>query len=136
MTKEESEKYIKSKICNDCSVHLGGGKCSDNCKVIEAIKALEKEPCNDVIRSIAKKLLLILCLVAIQTNIPTTIQAQTIMRKVPRPEFEIRWDTLTDRIVVVQHSVPEHPEKYRTKWDTLTDRIVFIRDDIPVENIL
>ena len=87
-------------------------------------------------KNIAKKLLLILCLVAIQTNIPTTIQAQTIMHKVPRPEFEIRWDTSTDRIVVVQHSVPEHPEKYRTKWDTLTDRIVFIRDDIPVENIL
>ena len=44
MTKEESEKYIKTKMCNDCSIRLGGGKCSDNCKVIEAIKALEQEP--------------------------------------------------------------------------------------------
>lgn len=42
MTKEESEKYIKSKMCNDCGVYLGGGKCSDNCKVIEAIEAFEE----------------------------------------------------------------------------------------------
>jgi len=44
MTREESEKYIKSKMCNNCSVYLGGGKCSDNCKVIEAIEALKQEP--------------------------------------------------------------------------------------------
>lgn len=49
MTREESVKYIKSKMCNDCSIYLGGGKCSDNCKVIEAIKALEQEPCGDAI---------------------------------------------------------------------------------------
>lgn len=49
MTREESEKYIKSEMCKNCSVHLGGGKCSDNCKVIEAIKALEKEPCDNSI---------------------------------------------------------------------------------------
>jgi len=49
MTREEAEKHIKSEMCNACSVHLGGGKCSDNCKVIEAIKALEQEPCEDVI---------------------------------------------------------------------------------------
>jgi len=42
MKREEAEKYIKSKMCNNCSVYLGGGKCSDNCKVIEAIKALEQ----------------------------------------------------------------------------------------------
>ena len=46
MIREEAEKYIKSKMCNNCGVYLGGGKCSDNCKVIEAIKALEQEPNN------------------------------------------------------------------------------------------
>lgn len=49
MTREESEKYIKSKMCKSCSVYLGGGKCSDNCKVIEAIEALEQKPCEDAI---------------------------------------------------------------------------------------
>lgn len=44
MTNEEAKKYIKSKMCNDCGVYLGGGKCSDNCKVIEAINTLEQEP--------------------------------------------------------------------------------------------
>lgn len=44
MTKEEAEKYIKSQMCSTCGVYLGGGKCSDNCIVIEAIKALEQEP--------------------------------------------------------------------------------------------
>lgn len=48
MTREESEKYIKSKMCSDCGVHLGGGKCLDNCNVIEAIKALEQEPSKDM----------------------------------------------------------------------------------------
>lgn len=49
MIKEEAEKYIKSKMCNNCGVYLGGGKCSDNCTVIEAINALEIEPCEDAI---------------------------------------------------------------------------------------
>ena len=44
MTREEAEEYAKSKMSNNCGVYLGGGKCSDNCKVIEAIKALEQEP--------------------------------------------------------------------------------------------
>ncbi len=43
MTREEAKKYIKSKMCNNCGVYLGGGKCTDNCKVIEAIKALSQE---------------------------------------------------------------------------------------------
>lgn len=43
MTREESEKYIKSKMCNNCGVYLGGGKCLDNCSVIEAIQALSQE---------------------------------------------------------------------------------------------
>jgi len=47
MTREESKKYIKSKMCNGCSIYLGGGKCLDNCSVIEAIKALEPEPLTD-----------------------------------------------------------------------------------------
>ena len=41
MTREEAEKYIKSEMCKNCSVYLGGGKCSEKCNVIEAIKALE-----------------------------------------------------------------------------------------------
>lgn len=51
MTKEDAEKYIKSEMCKNCSVYLGGGKCSDNCKVIESIKALEQESILDKIRS-------------------------------------------------------------------------------------
>ena len=47
MTREESEKYIKSKMCNNCGIYLGGGKCSDNCNVIEAIQALSQDPCED-----------------------------------------------------------------------------------------
>lgn len=46
MTREKAEKYIKSEMCNKCSVYLGGGKCSDNCNVIEAIQALSQEPCT------------------------------------------------------------------------------------------
>ena len=42
MTKEESEKYIKSKMCNNCGVYLGGGNCSNNCNVIEAIQVLQE----------------------------------------------------------------------------------------------
>ena len=47
MTREEAERYIKSKMCNNCGVYLGGGKCSDNCNVIEAIQALSQEPCEN-----------------------------------------------------------------------------------------
>lgn len=48
MTREEAEKYIKFKMCKDCGVSLGGGKCSDNCRVIEAIKILEQEPVDKI----------------------------------------------------------------------------------------
>ena len=47
MTKEDAEKYIKSEMCKNCSVYLGGGKCSDNCKVIEAINALKQKSILD-----------------------------------------------------------------------------------------
>ena len=50
MTREESEKYIKSKMCNNCGIYLGGGKCSDNCNVIEAIQALSQEPINEIVQ--------------------------------------------------------------------------------------
>ena len=43
MRKEDAERFIKNSMCKDCGVFLGGGKCSPDCKVIEAIKALE---CN------------------------------------------------------------------------------------------
>lgn len=55
MTREEAKKYIKSKMCygfvdeNDCSVYFGSVKCSDNCKIMEAIEVLEQEPCEDAI---------------------------------------------------------------------------------------
>lgn len=49
MTREKAEKYIKSKMCYNCGVYLGGGKCSDNCDVIEAIQALLQEPCGNAI---------------------------------------------------------------------------------------
>jgi len=47
MTKKEAEKYIKSKMCNNCGIYLGGGKCSNNCNVIEALQALSQEPICD-----------------------------------------------------------------------------------------
>ena len=53
MTRKEAEKYIKSKMCYSCGVYLGGGKCSDNCNVIETIKALSQEPCEDAKEIIA-----------------------------------------------------------------------------------
>ena len=34
-------------MCNNCGIYLGGGKCSDNCNVIEAIQALSQDPCED-----------------------------------------------------------------------------------------
>ena len=40
MRKEDAERYIKDNMCKDCRVFLGGGKCSPDCKVMEAIKAL------------------------------------------------------------------------------------------------
>lgn len=42
MTKEEMVKKVKSKMCKDCGIYLGGGKCSDSCSVIEIIKVLEQ----------------------------------------------------------------------------------------------
>lgn len=39
--------YIKSQTCSRCGVYLGGGKCSDNCIVVEAIKALEQRSVLD-----------------------------------------------------------------------------------------
>lgn len=38
-------------MCKDCGVYLGGGKCSDNCKVIGSIKALEQPAVLDKIRA-------------------------------------------------------------------------------------
>ena len=35
-------------MCDDCSVYLGGGKCSDKCKAIKALEALEKEPSREM----------------------------------------------------------------------------------------
>lgn len=49
MTREEMIKTVKSKMCKDCGIYLGGGKCSDKCNVIEIIKALEQEPCEDAV---------------------------------------------------------------------------------------
>ena len=46
MTREEVTKYIKSKLCEDCGIYLGGGECRDNCKVNEAIKAFGQTPCD------------------------------------------------------------------------------------------
>lgn len=43
-------------MCNDCSVYLGGRKCSNNCKVIKAIKALEQESVLDKIIAEIKEL--------------------------------------------------------------------------------
>ena len=54
MTRKEAEKYIKSKMCNNCGVYLGGGKCSDNCNVIEAIQALSQKPINKIVQKAYK----------------------------------------------------------------------------------
>ena len=37
-------------MCNNCGIYLGGGKCSDNCNVIEAIQALSQEPINEIVQ--------------------------------------------------------------------------------------
>ncbi len=48
-SKEEIIKKVKTKMCKDCGVYLGGGKCSDNCSITKIIRVLEQEPCEDCI---------------------------------------------------------------------------------------
>ena len=49
MAREEIIKKVKTKMCKDCGVYLGGGKCSDNCSITKIIRVLEQEPCEDTI---------------------------------------------------------------------------------------
>ena len=49
MTSGEAIKRIKSGLCRNCGIYLGGGKCPENCYVIESINALSAEPCGDAI---------------------------------------------------------------------------------------
>ena len=46
MTREDALKRVKSNLCADCGIYLGGGDCPDKCKVIEVIKALGQTPCD------------------------------------------------------------------------------------------
>ena len=49
VVKEEIIKKVKTKMCKDCGVYLGGGKCSDNCSITKIIRVLKQEPCDDCI---------------------------------------------------------------------------------------
>ena len=44
MTNQEAIKNIKSKMCFDCGIYLGGGKCPESCYALQSIKALKQEP--------------------------------------------------------------------------------------------